>query len=256
MLSVCSPGCTALHHLTAMSASTESQQRPSATYPLTTNAQPSTAVLAGPSSLPGSSSSSSSSSNSPRHLRVQPSLPTASHLSSVGMELDSDEKRADSDSSYHSHSRYHYDGAADGDASSASSAPSSSSQHNPSSSSSSAAASDRPPPRSILKRATSRKRSLRWDESNLAVNESEKVPRMKVDEPKTPYHAAHSVHSTSAPGSAGGSGGGGSFSQPHRSAFDQQFVDTVSTARHTVRRGVHSSSVPTSLSYCYAVCVS
>ena len=28
-----------------------------------------------------------------------------------------------------------------------------------------------------------------WDEDNLALNESEKVPRMTIDEPKTPYHA-------------------------------------------------------------------
>lgn len=29
---------------------------------------------------------------------------------------------------------------------------------------------------------------LRWDEDNLALNEEEKVPRMKIDEPDTPYH--------------------------------------------------------------------
>jgi len=28
---------------------------------------------------------------------------------------------------------------------------------------------------------------IQWDEANLMLNESEKVPRMKVDEPKTPF---------------------------------------------------------------------
>ncbi len=43
-------------------------------------------------------------------------------------------------------------------------------------------------PRSILKNPSSKKRCLRWDELNLSKNESEKIPRMKVLEPKTPYH--------------------------------------------------------------------
>jgi hypothetical protein len=30
-------------------------------------------------------------------------------------------------------------------------------------------------------------RPLRWDEGNLELNESERVPRMKITEPKTPY---------------------------------------------------------------------
>ena len=158
-------------------------------------------------------------------------------------------------------SDYHYDGMADGDdatadsLSSSSSAASSSSTsssafslHNPSSFSSSLSsfAADRPAPRSILKRATGRKRSLRWDESNLAVNESEKVPRMKVDEPKTPYHAHSHSHSSSVGSSSGLSSAGsttGSFSSgssstsemTHRSAFDQHTVDAVSqqTQTHT-----------------------
>jgi len=32
-----------------------------------------------------------------------------------------------------------------------------------------------------------RKRRARWDDENLAKNESEKVPRMKIDEPPTPF---------------------------------------------------------------------
>jgi hypothetical protein len=31
-------------------------------------------------------------------------------------------------------------------------------------------------------------KDFRWDEQNLEQNESEKVPRMKIDEPKTPFH--------------------------------------------------------------------
>ena len=31
-------------------------------------------------------------------------------------------------------------------------------------------------------------RSLQWDEANLQLNEEEKVPRMKIDEPPTPYY--------------------------------------------------------------------
>lgn len=29
---------------------------------------------------------------------------------------------------------------------------------------------------------------MKWDEGNLLKNEIEKVPRMKIDEPPTPYH--------------------------------------------------------------------
>eukprot|EP00762_Andalucia_godoyi_P000999 ANDGO_01962.mRNA.1 hypothetical protein H257_04957 len=35
--------------------------------------------------------------------------------------------------------------------------------------------------------SSSTSKHIRWDEHNLDVNESEKVPRMKIDEPKTPY---------------------------------------------------------------------
>ena len=31
-------------------------------------------------------------------------------------------------------------------------------------------------------------RGVKWDEANLLQNEEEKVPRMKIDEPKTPYY--------------------------------------------------------------------
>jgi len=48
-------------------------------------------------------------------------------------------------------------------------------------------------PRPILKKAresaeTHAGNTVVWDEDNLALNESEKVPRMTIDEPKTPYH--------------------------------------------------------------------
>jgi hypothetical protein len=51
------------------------------------------------------------------------------------------------------------------------------------------------PPRGILrnKKASSgdqKKHDLIWDEVNLLQNEEEKVPRMKIDEPKTPFHYA------------------------------------------------------------------
>lgn len=32
-------------------------------------------------------------------------------------------------------------------------------------------------------------KDFRWDEQNLQQNEDEKVPRMKIDEPKTPFQA-------------------------------------------------------------------
>eukprot|EP01084_Bolivina_argentea_P042967 79188_1 len=32
-----------------------------------------------------------------------------------------------------------------------------------------------------------KKKGLKWDENNLEKNENEKVPRMKIDEPPTPY---------------------------------------------------------------------
>lgn len=40
----------------------------------------------------------------------------------------------------------------------------------------------------VTKQSRKRVLPLHWDEENLARNECEKVPRMKVDEPKTPYH--------------------------------------------------------------------
>lgn len=33
-----------------------------------------------------------------------------------------------------------------------------------------------------------RRRSLTWDEQNLSLNEAQKTPKMKISEPKTPYH--------------------------------------------------------------------
>jgi len=48
-------------------------------------------------------------------------------------------------------------------------------------------------PKSILADSTGRRRksqrraSIQWDEANLEQNEEEKVPRMKINEPKTPY---------------------------------------------------------------------
>ena len=205
-----------------MSASNDSEQQPSSTFASTHATHTSSSSPIEPSKplslLSSSSSSLASSFSSPRRLRVQPSFPSSSH-SSAEMELEPDEPR------------YPADGMADGEYSSAGSVSSSSSGvHNPSSSSAalpSFAAAGRPRPRSILKRATGRKRSLRWDESNLAVNESEKVPRMKVDEPKTPYHAAHQP-SVMLAGVAAEEGEAGSNQPPHRSAFDQQRVDAVS----------------------------
>lgn len=37
---------------------------------------------------------------------------------------------------------------------------------------------------------------IHWDEDNLQLNESEKVPRMKINEPKTPYQTSlrHATH--------------------------------------------------------------
>ncbi len=63
----------------------------------------------------------------------------------------------------------------------------------------------RVPKKVILKNAPGRhetedasalsKSPLKWDEDNLLVNESEKpATRMKIDEPKTPYH--HAVHAS------------------------------------------------------------
>jgi len=42
----------------------------------------------------------------------------------------------------------------------------------------------------ILKKESNRKkrRSIVWDEDNLHLNEIQKTPKMKIDEPKTPYH--------------------------------------------------------------------
>lgn len=43
--------------------------------------------------------------------------------------------------------------------------------------------------RSCLKKNTEEsRRGIQWDEPNLQQNEDEKVPRMKIDEPKTPYN--------------------------------------------------------------------
>jgi len=43
--------------------------------------------------------------------------------------------------------------------------------------------------RSCLKQQTEEpRRGVRWDEPNLQQNEDEKVPRMKIDEPKTPFN--------------------------------------------------------------------
>jgi hypothetical protein len=47
-------------------------------------------------------------------------------------------------------------------------------------------------PKGILKKPDSNaeitRQALFWDEVNLMRNEEEKVPRMKIDEPKTPFH--------------------------------------------------------------------
>ncbi|GAB5371045.1 hypothetical protein AAMO2058_001545400 [Amorphochlora amoebiformis] len=42
----------------------------------------------------------------------------------------------------------------------------------------------------ILKKAPAgpMRKDFKWDEKNLDRNEEEKVPRMKIDEPPTPYH--------------------------------------------------------------------
>ena len=246
-----------------MSASADSDQPALAhlfhTVHATQQQQP--ASLTSSSSATSSSSSSSSSSDSSlaaaplssslsstRHLRVQAGL-AATSRSHVAMELDSsDDKRSDlhdhykdDDGSGSGSSAGMRDGESDAAAAAAPLSHSKQSVHNPSSSSSSLAhSSDRSPPRSILKRSSGRKRSLRWDESNLAVNESEKVPRMKVDEPKTPYHAAHSSAAAlssmddSSTGAHEASSGRSSFSsEQHRSAFDQQRVDTVSRTPHS-----------------------
>lgn len=55
-------------------------------------------------------------------------------------------------------------------------------------------------PKGILKSVFSEsgsKRSLQWDEDNLIVNEAEKVPRMKIDEPKTPFVRARQLSDNS-----------------------------------------------------------
>jgi len=41
-----------------------------------------------------------------------------------------------------------------------------------------------------LKKETNRKKrkGIVWDEENLHLNEIQKTPKMKIDEPKTPYH--------------------------------------------------------------------
>lgn len=46
------------------------------------------------------------------------------------------------------------------------------------------------PPKSALKKTSTRPKraTIMWDEENLDANESERVPRRKIDEPKTPYH--------------------------------------------------------------------
>ena len=52
-----------------------------------------------------------------------------------------------------------------------------------------------PHPKPILKKTKEPEghiSNITWDEQNLELNESEKVPRMKIDEPKTPYHTAMS----------------------------------------------------------------
>lgn len=44
-------------------------------------------------------------------------------------------------------------------------------------------------PRSCLKNKSEQpRRGIQWDEPNLQQNEDEKVPRMKIDEPKTPFN--------------------------------------------------------------------
>ena len=251
----------AVAHLFSSVHATQQQQQQPASVSSSSSGSPSAFSLA--------AAPSSAASHSTRHLRVQPGL-AATSRSPVAMELDSsDEKRSDSHNHFHddddgggsgSSAGMRDGNSADAVATAAASASLShiaQSTHNPSSSSSSLAhSSERSPPRSILKRSSGRKRSLRWDESNLAVNESEKVPRMKVDEPKTPYHAAHSSaaalssmnDSTGAHDESGDERHGRSSfsSQQQRSAFDQQRVDAVSSTPLTRTTHTHTLTVRTS----------
>ena len=113
---------------------------------------------------------------------------------------------------------------------------------NPSSSSSSSSSSSQPV-RSILRPSSGRKRSrsLRWDETNLAVNESEKVPRMKVDEPKTPFHSSSATLSAAA--AAAASQPASPPRSPALSAFPSPFTqDSVDTVGQ--RQAAHCTAVP------------
>mmetsp|Transcript_11360 Transcript_11360/g.21854 ORF Transcript_11360/g.21854 Transcript_11360/m.21854 type:complete len:156 (-) Transcript_11360:188-655(-) len=53
-----------------------------------------------------------------------------------------------------------------------------------------AASAAQPKVKGILKKSQPGplKKNFKWDEKNLDQNEEEKVPRMKIDEPPTPYH--------------------------------------------------------------------